>query len=68
MHIAVNQIQYDCLKEISDMTGKSIKSCLEDALDDYIRTIGPTVASHNEFFNILLSPGVARPVTEYEIN
>ncbi len=53
MHIAVNPLQYACVKQIAQDTGKTLNECIQEALDDYIRTIGPTIGD-NSRYNVIM--------------
>ena len=39
MLVSVNEIQAGCLVEYSELTGVPVQTCLDSAIDDWIRSV-----------------------------
>ncbi len=63
----VDKLQMECIQEYAQATGRTVKDCLGEALDDWIRTVASTI-SQNEKYNLITFPGMMRPLKDTEIN
>lgn len=53
----INEIQAGCLEEYSIITGVPVQSCLDSAIDDWIRVVAAEVVSKDKKFdNLVIMP------------
>ena len=52
----VNEIQAGCLEEYAILTGVPVQTCLDSAIDDWIRTVAAAEISQFEKSNLVMMP------------